>query len=124
MDLSVPGSRPDAESGERVGTIKVTDADGAVHHLVALEGWRVMEIIRDHGLPIESECGGACACATCHVHVGAGWAERLHSPLAEEEDMLDGVDSLAATSRLSCQIIWRPELDGLEIVLPGKGGSR
>ena len=48
--------------------------DGTSHRLEALEGWRVMEVIRDWGLPIKAECGGACACATCHVWVGRGLA--------------------------------------------------
>ena len=47
----------------------VTDHDGNVHELEALEGWRVMEVIRDWGLDIKAECGGACACAACHVFV-------------------------------------------------------
>ena len=53
--------------------ISVRLPDGSTHRLEALEGWRVMEVIRDWGLPIKAECGGACACATCHVWV----ADRL-----------------------------------------------
>ncbi len=49
--------------------IHVTDQTGTRHTLEALEGWRVMEVIRDWGLDIKAECGGACACATCHVYV-------------------------------------------------------
>jgi 2Fe-2S ferredoxin len=49
--------------------IYVTDFDGVEHELEGLEGWRVMEIIRDYGLPIKAECGGACLCGTCHVYV-------------------------------------------------------
>jgi len=59
--------------------IFVTDPQGKEHELEALEGWRVMEIIKDYGLPLKAECGGACCCATCHVYVseewGAGWVE-------------------------------------------------
>jgi 2Fe-2S ferredoxin len=123
MDQPVSAQWHACDGSERIGTIHVTGPDGIRHRLTALDGWRVMEIIRDHGLPIDAECGGACACATCHVHVGPAWAGRLHGPRDEEEEMLDGVANLAPTSRLSCQIIWSPELDGLEIVLPREPGQ-
>ena len=50
-----------------MGIITVQDLDGRRHDLEAVEGWRVMEIIRDHGFDVGGLCGGACACATCHV---------------------------------------------------------
>ena len=56
--------------------IHVTDQDGIRHTLEALEGFRVMEIIRDWGLDIKAECGGACACATCHVYVDEAWTKK------------------------------------------------
>ncbi|KAB2919474.1 MAG: 2Fe-2S iron-sulfur cluster binding domain-containing protein [Hyphomicrobiaceae bacterium] len=102
-----------------MGFIKVSDPDGNTHLLEAVAGWRVMELIRDHGLPIDALCGGACACATCHVHVAPDWADRLHPARDDEEAMLDSVPSVAPTSRLSCQIIWDEHLDGLELTLPG-----
>jgi 2Fe-2S ferredoxin len=55
--------------------IYVTDFDGVEHECEAIEGWRVMEIIRDYGLPIKAECGGACLCGTCHVYVAPEWIE-------------------------------------------------
>ncbi len=91
--------------------------DGIVHRLEALDGWRVMEVIRDWGLPIKGECGGACACATCHVWVGADWVEKLARPSDEELEMLDGAFQVDERSRLCCQIIMSKELDGLEIEL-------
>ena len=97
--------------------IIVTDQDGAVHELEGLEGWRVMEVIRDWGLPIKAECGGACACATCHVWVGEEWVAKLHPPSAEELEMLDGAFNVDERSRLCCQIIMSKELDGLEVEL-------
>ncbi|MGE0211617.1 MAG: 2Fe-2S iron-sulfur cluster-binding protein [Parvibaculaceae bacterium] len=100
-----------------MGVIKVTDGDGGNHELEAVEGWRVMEIIREHGLDLEGLCGGACACGTCHVHVEPEWAGQLHPPRDEEEAMLDMVPSVEATSRLSCQIIYSEELDGLHVRL-------
>ena len=102
--------------------IHVTDRSGKRHSLEALEGFRVMEIIRDWGLDIKAECGGACACATCHVYVAPEWAGRLHPPLEEEEDMLDSAFDVEAESRLSCQILMSEELDGIELTLaPGTG---
>jgi 2Fe-2S ferredoxin len=102
-----------------MGFIKVSEPDGTKHVLDAVEGWRVMELIRVHGLPIEALCGGACACATCHVHVAPEWAERLHPARDDEEAMLDTLPSTETTSRLSCQIIWDTHLDGLELTLAG-----
>lgn len=91
--------------------------DGTTHRLEALEGWRVMEVIRDWGLPIKGECGGACACATCHVRVKEEWLEKLFPQSDEELEMLDGAFNVEDNSRLSCQIIMTPELDGLEVEL-------
>lgn len=100
--------------------IYVTDMDGKEHKLEALEGWRVMEIIRDYGLPIKAECGGACACGTCHVYVDPDWLDRLYPPTDDETDMLDSAFEVEKNSRLSCQIIFTPELDGLRVTLaPG-----
>jgi 2Fe-2S ferredoxin len=91
--------------------------DGSSHRLEALEGWRVMEVIRDWGLPIKAECGGACACATCHVWVDAKWLPKLNPSTYEELEMLDGAFHVDERSRLCCQIIMSPELDGLELEL-------
>ena len=106
---------------DEAGVVHVVDGTGAQHTLDALDGWRVMEIIRDHGLPIQSECGGACACATCHVHVDPDWTGSLHPATDEEEDMLDTVVDAGPSSRLACQIIWTPELNGLVVRLPDRG---
>ena len=97
--------------------IYVTDLDGKEHALDAVEGWRVMEIIRDHGLPIKAECGGACACATCHVYVDEAWEDKIVEMGEEEEYMLDEAFELEDNSRLSCQIIMSEELDGLRVSL-------
>ena len=101
--------------------IHVTDREGIEHSLDALEGWRIMEIIRDHGLPIKAECGGACLCATCHVYVAPEWQGRLVPKTEEEEDrLLDDAPAVEDTSRLSCQILMREDLDGLRVTLaPG-----
>lgn len=97
--------------------IFVTDLGGVEHELEGLDGWRVMEIIRDHGLPIKAECGGACSCATCHVYVDPAWIDKLHDKTDEEEDMLDEAIDVEDNSRLSCQILMNEELDGLRVTL-------
>ena len=100
--------------------LNVTDHAGAQHRVEALEGWRVMEIIRDWGLGVKAECGGACACATCHIYVDQAWANLLVPPSEEEMGRLDEVADVENNSRLSCQILMRPEFDGLKVVLaPG-----
>lgn len=100
-----------------MGILNVTDQSGRRLVLEAVEGWRVMEILREHGLAIEALCGGACACATCHVEVAQEWVAKLHPKRDEEEDMLDTLPVTSANSRLSCQLIYGPELDGLGLAL-------
>lgn len=97
--------------------IHVTDQSGTQHELEGLEGWRVMEVIRDWGLNIKAECGGACSCATCHVYVDNEWFEVVGAPSEEEEDMLDSVGDVRSNSRLSCQILMNDDLDGLKVTL-------
>jgi 2Fe-2S ferredoxin len=100
--------------------IFVTDPDGKEHELEALEGWRVMEIIKDYELPLKAECGGACCCATCHVYVHEDWVDKLFEMREEEEDMLDEAIDVKDNSRLSCQILMSEELDGLKVTIaPG-----
>jgi 2Fe-2S ferredoxin len=100
--------------------IHVTDREGVHHELEALSGWRVMEIIRDWELPIKAECGGAGACATCHVYVSVEWLERLPHKADEEADQLEQLADMRLNSRLSCQVLMSEELDGLEVTLaPG-----
>jgi 2Fe-2S ferredoxin len=98
----------------------VTDHAGVEHELEALDGWRVMEVIRDWDVGIKAECGGACACATCHVYVDPAWTDRLVPPTDEEIDRLDDAMLVDDTSRLSCQILMSDALDGLKVRLaPG-----
>lgn len=100
--------------------IIVTDQDGKIHELEGIDGWRVMEIIRDYGLPIKAECGGCCSCATCHVYVDEAWVDKLYPPQEEEQDLLDTAPDVRDNSRLSCQILMSEELDGLKVTLaPG-----
>lgn len=100
--------------------IFVTDPNGKEHELEGLEGWSVMEIIKDYGLPLKAECGGALSCATCHVYVDEDWVDKLYPKRDDEEDMLDEAIDVKDNSRLSCQILMSEELDGLKVTIaPG-----
>ena len=101
-----------------MGVIQVIDSNNVSHILDAVEGWRVMEIIREHGYEVGGLCGGACACATCHVYVDEAWREKVGSPTPMEEDMLDFGYDVRPNSRLSCQIKVTAELDGLVVSTP------
>ncbi len=76
-----------------------------------------MEVIRDWGLNIKAECGGAASCATCHVYVDEAWLEKLAEPSDDEEDLLYTAKGRQPNSRLSCQILLNDELDGLKLTL-------
>lgn len=101
--------------------IFVTDFDGIEHELEGIEGWRIMEIIRDYGLPIKAECGGACLCGTCHVYVDPEWVDKLYPKTDDEEDrLMEDAVGVQDSSRLSCQILMSEELDGLRVTMaPG-----
>jgi 2Fe-2S ferredoxin len=93
--------------------------DGTRYDLDAESGSTVMENAVRNSVPgIEAECGGACACATCHVYVDDEWVERAGPPAAMEEDMLDFAFDVRPSSRLSCQIKLTPTLDGLVVHVP------
>ncbi len=97
--------------------IIATGRDGAEQIVEGRDGWTVMEVLRDAGLPIAAECGGACACATCHVYVTDGWLEKLPPKSDAETDMLDMALAVEDNSRLSCQLTCAPELDGLKVTI-------
>jgi 2Fe-2S ferredoxin len=95
----------------------VTDLEGVEHSVDAMLNWTVMEIIRDGDLPMRAECGGSCACATCHVYVAKEWVNKLPAMEDEERGTLDGGFEVEPNSRLSCQLIMTPDLDGLKVTL-------
>jgi ferredoxin, 2Fe-2S len=81
-------------------------------------GKSVMELMRDHGVPdLLALCGGSRSCATCHVWVDQPFMEKLEEPVEEENELLDSSSHRRPTSRLSCQIKWTDELDGLRVTL-------
>jgi 2Fe-2S ferredoxin len=98
-------------------TVHITDTNGTRHTLAGLDGWRLMEVIRDYGLPIPAACDGACACATCHVVVAPAWFAKLTPASGDETMMLADAMEVKDTSRLACQIILSPELEGLEVTI-------
>jgi 2Fe-2S ferredoxin len=105
--------------------VKITfiDAAGQSRIVEAEEGSTVMETaIRNDVSGIEAECGGACACATCHVYVDDSWVEKLPKAESMEEDMLDFAYDVRPTSRLSCQIRVTAEIDGLVLHTPEQQG--
>ncbi|MEQ8733858.1 MAG: 2Fe-2S iron-sulfur cluster-binding protein [Rhodospirillaceae bacterium] len=97
--------------------ISVTLPDGAEQTVSAKPGDSVMAALREHGVPIRAECGGAMACATCHVRVDEAWIQRTGVAGDEEADLLDDSDYSDQTSRLSCQINCTSALDGLKVAL-------
>ena len=97
--------------------VYLTDMEGKEHELQATEEWSLMEIIREGGVPILAQCGGSCACATCHVYIDPAWKAKLPEPSEEEIGMLDGTFDVTKDSRLACQIVFTKDLDGLKVKL-------
>ncbi len=101
--------------------ITFIEFNGTEHVVEGEVGQTLMEVAVKHSIPgIEAECGGACACATCHVYVDEAWLEKTGTPKDTEEDMLDFAFDVRDNSRLSCQIKVTEELDGLVVRLPEK----
>jgi 2Fe-2S ferredoxin len=102
--------------------ITYVEFGGKEHTIEVANGLTVMEGARDNGIPgIEADCGGACACSTCHVYVDPTWVDRLPKKDAMEADMLDFAwQPDAVRSRLTCQLKVSAALDGLRVQMPQK----
>src|ERR671924_509613 len=99
--------------------INFVDHRGETRTIEVENGATVMEAAIRNAIPgIEAECGGACACATCHVYVDEAWKEKTGDPSPMEEDMLDFAFDVKPSSRLSCQIKVTEDLDGLVVTVP------
>jgi 2Fe-2S ferredoxin len=99
--------------------ITYIEHNGKEHVIDVAPGMSVMEGAVKHAIPgIDADCGGACACATCHVYVDPGWADKTGKQSGMEESMFDFANEVEPTSRLSCQIKVTPELDGLIVRMP------
>lgn len=96
----------------------VATRDGDTSAVDVGDGLTVMEAIRDNGFDeLLALCGGCCSCATCHVHVDPDFVGRLPAMSADEDDLLESSDHRAANSRLSCQLPFTPDLDGLKVTI-------
>ncbi|WP_291845501.1 2Fe-2S iron-sulfur cluster-binding protein [Maricaulis sp.] len=103
--------------------ITYIEHNGTEHAIEVATGLTVMEgAVRNLVPGIDADCGGACACATCHVYVDPAWVEKTGSREAMEESMLDFAEAVQETSRLSCQIKVTDELDGLVVRMPQNQG--
>ena len=99
--------------------ITYIEFDGTLHDVDVQSGYSVMEGAVKNGIPgIDADCGGACACATCHVFVEEAWRERVGDQADEEREMLESVDGRRENSRLSCQIPVTDTLNGLVVRMP------
>ena len=101
--------------------ITYIEHNGKSHSLDVENGLTVMEGAVQNNIPgIDADCGGGCACATCHVYVDEKWLNKLPKKEPSEQDMLDLAIEPTSSSRLSCQIIVSDELDGLVVKMPSK----
>jgi 2Fe-2S ferredoxin len=100
-------------------TITYVEHDGTEHVVDVKDGLSVMEGAVKNNIPgIDADCGGACACATCHVYVDEAWRGRLNGQSDMEVSMLDFAENVLPESRLSCQLKVSGALDGLVVRLP------
>ena len=100
--------------------VRFVSADGTrTQRVQSAEGERLLGVAQNAGQPLEGTCEGQMACSTCHVIVAPEDFVRLVPASEEEEDMLDLAMGAVRTSRLACQIVLRPELDGLTVQMPG-----
>lgn len=103
-----------------MATVTFVNADGSEEKVVATEGTTLMQVAMDEGIDgIIAECGGGCACATCHCYVDERWVEAVGPANDFEEEMLDGTAAdRKPNSRLSCQVTVTEAMDGLIVHLP------
>jgi len=102
-----------------MATMKFLLHDGSSRDVPLIDGTSLMQLARDHGVPgIDGDCGGACACGTCHVVVGDAWIKAAGPRTAEEQQMMAMTPDVQPGSRLCCQITASAALDGLEVRVP------
>jgi 2Fe-2S ferredoxin len=96
----------------------VVNRDGEESTVEVGDGLTVMEAIRDNGFDeLLALCGGCCSCATCHIHVDASFTDKLPTISEDEDDLLESSDHRAENSRLSCQVPFTQDLDGLKVTI-------
>ena len=102
-------------------TVRATDRQGRDFELTVPEGTVLMEELRSLEDGVFALCGGACACATCHVYVDSAWFSKLSTPLQQESEMLNELPMRQSNSRLSCQVVLAEELSGLKVTIAPDG---
>ena len=101
-----------------MGRIVVTDRAGDVHDIEIEAGTNVMDPLRELDSGVEALCGGMCSCATCHVFIGPEWFAKLGQVEDDELELLEETESFRADqSRLSCQVEYQDELDGMNLTI-------
>ena len=99
--------------------ITFIEHSGKTHQVEAAVGENLMQVALNNTVPgMLADCGGNCACATCHVYVDAPWTDKVAAAEKTEQDMIECTVYPEATSRLSCQVIITEQLDGLVVRLP------
>lgn len=107
------------ESERAMGQVTYIEHNGTEHEVNVPDGYSIMEAAVQDGIAgIDGDCGGACACATCHVYVDERWLDRTGPPGADEAVMLNLAEDVRPNSRLSCQIQMSQALDGLVVTMP------
>lgn len=102
-----------------MGKMTFVEHDGTEHVVEFKAGASLMQIAVDHMIPgIDADCGGECACGTCHVIVADAWYDKTGAPGDEEQQMLSMTPELAKTSRLACQVQTTEAMDGMSVRLP------
>lgn len=98
--------------------VRFIGTDGNEREAIAKPGDRLLEVAQNDGQPLEGTCEGQMACSTCHVLIAAEDFAKLPPASEDEEDMLDLAIGASRTSRLACQILLTPELDGITVRMP------
>lgn len=102
-----------------MGHIAFVTHDGNSHEAAIVEGQSLMQIATNNGIPgIDGDCGGVCACGTCHVILDSQWTQHTGQPSSEEEQMLTLAPERQKTSRLACQVKVTEQMDGMTVHLP------
>lgn len=100
--------------------VRITERNGSERTIQVSTGQPLMEALRDANTGIQGTCGGACSCGTCHVYIGAAWADKLPPKSEDEQMMLDALGDLVElrpTSRLACQVPLTEALSGMDVVI-------
>ena len=96
--------------------LHVTDRDGNNHEIEATVGFTIKEVIaKNLALDHFGDCGGCCACATCHVYVDEAYADKLNTKDEDEKDMLEMSSDQRPNSRLGCQVSITEDMDGMKL---------